>query len=155
MQQGEVRVAIIGGGRTGAPLLMDFHARPFIRVVYVCDRDPDSRGAAKARQLGVPFTTDIDEIVSHASEVDLIIEVTGSPEVKPRIKKALVEQGNETTIIVHELIARLILSLAADAHTLVPSLHPTDVGIGITIDEWGEGSRCDLHDYPADAEASG
>ena len=142
--QDNVRVAIVGGGRTGGPLLVDFLARPFIDVVLVCDRDPESKGALRAKQLGIPFTADIDEVVDRADEIDLIIEVTGSTEVKPRLKQGLAARDNESTIIVHELVARLILSLAADAHTLVPSLHPMDVGIGLTLDEWSEGSGCDL-----------
>lgn len=149
-----VRVAIVGGGRTGGPLLVDFVARPFIDVVLVCDRDAASKGAEKAAQAGIPFTSDIHEVVARSSDIDLIIEVTGDADVKPCLKRGLVEAGNESTIIVHDLVARLILSLAADAHTLVPSLHPTDVGIGLTIDDWSEGSACDVEGAD-DGEAVG
>ncbi|MBE0476840.1 MAG: Gfo/Idh/MocA family oxidoreductase [Coriobacteriia bacterium] len=151
MSEDRVRVAIVGCGREGSALLVDFATRPFIDVMAVCDRDPDSPGAKKAAQFGIPFVTRLDDLVARSSEHDLIIEVTGNPDVKPHLKKALLEQGNDTTIIVHDLVARLILSLAADAHTLVPTMHPTDVGIGVRIDEWSELGPCEIEDDDADA----
>lgn len=129
-----VRVAIVGAGRTGSPLLSDFLSRPFIEVVAVVDKDPEGPGACKARDCGIFFTSDVHDLVERASEIDMIIEVSGDPDVKAILKAALVERGNHHTIIVHDLVARLILSLAADSSTIMPAYHPADDGVGTSVD---------------------
>ena len=130
MAQDKVRVAIVGGGRTGTPLLEDFLKRPFIEVVGVADADSDSAGAAIARQNGIFFTPDADVLAAKGNGIDLIIEVSGDPAVKPALKDAFMAQGNRHTLIVHDLIARLIMSLSADSDTLIEAYHPEDQGIG-------------------------
>ena len=130
MQDNVVSVAIVGGGRTGAPLLEALLALPYIRVVGIADREADSPGAALALERGIFFTENADVLAAKAGEIDLIIEVSGDPAVKPALKAAFRAQGNSATIIVHDLVARLIMTLASGSDTLAPSLHPHDTGIG-------------------------
>ncbi|MDP2181816.1 MAG: hypothetical protein Q8K99_04515 [Actinomycetota bacterium] len=130
MTEQRVRVAIVGGGRTGMPLLQDFLSRPFIEVVGLADTDPNSPGAVLAVERDVPFVEDATVFAERGDEIDLIIEVSGDPAVKQRLKDAFVERDNRTTIIVHDLTARLIISLAADSQELLHSYHPADRGIG-------------------------
>lgn len=130
MSQDKVRVAIVGGGRTGTPLLEDFLSRPFIEVVGVADADADSPGAKLAQQNGIFFTENADVLAAKGNDIDLLIEVSGDPAVKPALKDAFVAQGNRHTIIVHDLIARLIMSLSANSDTLIEAYHPGDMGIG-------------------------
>ena len=130
MQDNVVSVAIVGGGRTGAPLLEALLALPYIRVVGIADREADSPGAALALERGIFFTENADVLAAKADEIDLIIEVSGDPAVKPALKAAFRAQGNSATIIVHDLVARLIMTLASGSDTLAPSLHPHDTGIG-------------------------
>ena len=130
MQDNVVSVAIVGGGRTGAPLLEALLALPYIRVVGIADREADSPGAALALERGIFFTENADVLAAKAGEIDLIIEVSGDPAVKPALKAAFRAQGNSATIIVHDLVARLIMTLASGADTLAPSLHPHDTGVG-------------------------
>lgn len=126
----KIRVAIVGGGRTGAPLLEDFLKRPYIEVVGVADRNQDSPGAKLARERGIFCVMDADVLCAKADEIDLIIEVTGDPKVKPALKSAFQAQGNKKTIIVHDMVARLILSLSANSDELIATNHPDDEGIG-------------------------
>lgn len=126
----KVRVAIVGGGRTGAPLIEDFLKRPYVEIVGIADKDPDSAGAQLARDNGIFLVEDADVLAAKGSDIDLIIEVSGDPRVKPALKEAFQVQGNRTTVIVHDLVARLILSLATDAGELVETMHPEDRGIG-------------------------
>ena len=130
MSAQRIRVAIVGGGRTGSPLLSDFLSRPFVEVVAVVDKDPDSPGARKAAAFGVYCTSSVADLVERSDDIDMIIEVSGDPDVKSVLKEAFLESGNHHTIIVHDLVARLIISLAADATDLMPSFHPADDGIG-------------------------
>lgn len=130
MSEERVRVAIVGGGRTGTPLLRDFLSRPFIEVVGLADTDPNSAGAVLAVEREVPFYEDATVFARQGDMVDLVIEVSGDPNVKQALKDAFIAADNRTTIIVHDLVARLIISLAADSQELLQSYHPADRGIG-------------------------
>lgn len=125
-----VRVAIVGAGRTGGPLIEALLDIPYVQLVGVADRDPSSPGAMLAQSKGIFYTVDADVLSAKAGQIDLIIDVSGDPTVKPAIKSAFRAQGNRSTIIVHDLVARLILSLALDLDELAPSLHPDDHGVG-------------------------
>ncbi|MDO9556974.1 MAG: hypothetical protein Q7J82_05260 [Coriobacteriia bacterium] len=130
MAQDKIRIAIVGGGRTGTPLLEDFLKRPFIEVVGLADADSDSQGAQTARANGIFYTENADVLAARGNDIDLIIEVSGDPSVTPALKDAFVAQDNRHTLIVHDLVARLIMSLSANSDTLLQTYHPGDQGIG-------------------------
>ncbi|MEA5076394.1 MAG: hypothetical protein VB139_08635 [Coriobacteriia bacterium] len=130
MSEEIVRVAFVGGGRTGGPLIEALSALPYVRITGVADTDVESPGAVYARQHDIFFTEFASVLGAMADEIDLIIEVSGDPSVKPALKEAFRAQGNTDTIIVHDLIARLLMTLATGSDTLAPSLHPDDRGIG-------------------------
>lgn len=125
-----VRIAVVGGGRTGAPLIDDLLKRPYVQLVGVADVDADSPGALLAKAAGVPFTTDALLFAADGDRIDLLIEVSGDGTVKRRLKDAFIKAGNRHTIIMHDLIARLLMTMVTDADDLMPSLHPDDVGVG-------------------------
>lgn len=130
MSDEKVRIAIVGGGRTGAPLIESFLSTPYVELVGVADTNPESGGAALAKENGVFFTTDAMMFASKGDEIDLLFEVSGDLSVKRRLKDAFIQEGNRHTIIVHDLVARLVTSLVSDSDTLVPSMHPDDDGVG-------------------------
>ena len=125
-----VRAAIVGGGRMGTPLITDFLSRPFIELVSVCDVDENSPGATLARDNGVIVTDDVDVLAGMGEDIDVIVEVSGDPNVKPRLKNAFVVSGNRTTLIMNDLVARMMLSIIADSEDLLETVHPDDRGIG-------------------------
>jgi aspartate dehydrogenase len=57
-----MRVALLGGG-TIARLVLE-HRPPGIEIVALCGRGPGSRGAALAREFGVPYTVGRDELLA-------------------------------------------------------------------------------------------
>ncbi|HEX9093582.1 MAG TPA: hypothetical protein VF902_06315 [Coriobacteriia bacterium] len=130
MSQEKVRIAVVGGGRTGAPLVEEFLGIPYTELVGVADVNPDSPGAVMAKENGVFFTTDAMLFASKGDEIDLLIEVSGDPSVKRRLKDAFIQEGNRHTIIMHDLIARLVISLVSNSDHLVEGVHPNDEGIG-------------------------
>lgn len=130
MAQSKVRIAIVGGGRTGTPLLVDLLDRPYIEVVGLADADPDSPGAKLARENGIFVTEHADVLAAKGSGIDVLIELSGDPTVKPALKEAFMAQGNRHTTIVNDLVARLIMTLAHGADELMESYHPDDQGIG-------------------------
>lgn len=125
-----VRIAVVGGGRTGAPLIEDLLKRPYCQLVGVADVDPESPGARLAKDNGVFFTTDAVVFAADSDGIDLLIEVSGDATVKRRLKDAFIREGNVHTIIMHDLIARLLMTVVTGADELMPSFHPDDVGVG-------------------------
>ncbi len=126
----KVRVAFVGGGRTGTPLLEDFLARPWAQIIGLADVSGASPGVMLARDHGVFVTDDAMIFASKGDEIDVLIEVSGDPAVKRRLKEAFAAEGNHHTIIVHDLIARMMLSMVTDSPQLVESFHPQDNGVG-------------------------
>ena len=126
----KIRVALFGAGRTGTPLLKELLKYRYIEVVGVADRNARATGIRLAGQKGI-FTTDKPmEVVKKAKDMDIIIEVTGDRKLKKQLKAHLLKSRNKKTIIMHDLIARLFISVCTKKSKLIPSLHPEDVGIG-------------------------
>ena len=106
-----VRIVVIGAGQTGTPLLQQLLDAPFVQLLGVADLDLNQPGIALARARGVPVTTRFMELVDAA--VDIIIDVTGSLQVRESLRSKMVETGNTHTLIMHEAIALLMMSLSA------------------------------------------
>lgn len=130
MSQEQVRVAFVGGGRSAMPLLKDFLRRPFITVVGVADVDATSPGAVLATSRGIFFTTDALEFVAKGDKIDVLLELSGDQRVKRRLKNGFMAEGNRHTVIVHDIIARMMLSISQGSPTLVETYHPEDDGVG-------------------------
>lgn len=107
------RIVVIGAGETGTPLLKQLLTASFVQVLGVADLDLNMPGIAMAREHGVKVTNDFMELVSQGKEVDIIIDVTGAPKVREALRKYMVDTGNDHTLIMHERIALLMLSLSA------------------------------------------
>ena len=74
------KVAILGAGRGGRALLDLLHHIPSIEIVGIADRDPDAPGLQRARELQVPVTINVQDLISNHG-VSLIMDVTGDPEM--------------------------------------------------------------------------
>ena len=107
------RIAVIGAGETGTPLLKQLLDAPFVQVLGVADLDLTMPGIALAKERGVKVTADFMELARLGKEVDIIIDVTGAPKVRETLRKPMVESGNDHTLILHERIALLMMSLSA------------------------------------------
>ena len=86
------RIVIIGCGRGGTALLDLFKQDPTVRILGVADINPDAPGLQVARSLSIPVTTDYRELLKVA-EIDLIIDVTGSPEARKEITELKPDQA--------------------------------------------------------------
>ncbi|MDA8079782.1 MAG: hypothetical protein M0Z79_12695 [Nitrospiraceae bacterium] len=125
-----VRVALFGAGRTGTPLLKEFLKYKYITLVGVADHNPRAAGIRLAAKQGIFTTTKPMEVLKKTGDVDIIIEVTGDKKLKKQLKTYLLKTKNKRTIIMHDLIARLFISVCTKKSKLIPSLHPEDIGIG-------------------------
>lgn len=77
---GATHVAIIGAGRGGTALMEIFANDPLVQIVGVAEIDPRAPGLSLAKRLGIPITRDYRRLLD-MERVDLIIDVSGSPEV--------------------------------------------------------------------------
>ncbi|WP_280189195.1 oxidoreductase [Delftia sp. PS-11] len=105
------QIVVIGAGQTGTPLLQQLLDAPFVQVRGVADLDLNQPGIALARTHGVRVTANFMELLEPT--VDIIIDVTGSHQVREQLRNNMVETGNTHTLIMHEAIALLMMSLSA------------------------------------------
>ncbi|MBU1072297.1 PAS domain-containing protein, partial [bacterium] len=92
MNATETRVAIVGGGKACHDFLRMIHvgSRRFgLKVVGVADPDPDSAGMSYAREIGVDMVTSDFRDILHMEQIDLLVELTGDPEVRDEITRTL------------------------------------------------------------------
>lgn len=109
----EFRIAVVGAGQTGTPLLKQLLTAPFVTVLGVADLDMTMPGIALAKEHGVKVTDNFMELAALGKDVDIIIDVTGAPKVREALRKYMVDSGNDHTLIMHERIALLMMSLSA------------------------------------------
>ncbi|MFZ0773932.1 MAG: sigma 54-interacting transcriptional regulator [Candidatus Sulfotelmatobacter sp.] len=74
------RVILIGAGTGGRALVELFRKDPTVEIVGVFDRNEVAPGLVLARELGLPVATNYRELLK-PGVADLIIDVTGDPEV--------------------------------------------------------------------------
>jgi len=116
-----IRIGVIGAGETGTPLIRQLLSADFVELVGIADLDPAAPGLVLAREHGISTTSDFMSLADAGDEVDVLIDTTGVAEVRDRLRARMQESENRHTIIVHELIAVLMMSLS-QGH-LVESKH--------------------------------
>lgn len=126
----KISIALIGGGRTGTPLLKEMLKYPYISIAGVADLNPSAEGIRIAAENGIFTTSDPMMLVNKSDAIDILIEVSGDKALKKTIKAAFEKSGNKKTIIMHDLVARLFISVCTRQMELIPTLHPDDIGIG-------------------------
>lgn len=108
----KIRIGIVGAGETGTPLLKQLLDASFIEVVGVADLDQAMPGIGLARARGIQTTTDFMDIARLGDGIDILIDVTGVATVREQLRDFFQQSGNHHTIIMHELIAILMMSLS-------------------------------------------
>ncbi|MFP4036566.1 MAG: ATP-binding protein [Desulfobacteraceae bacterium] len=87
--QNPLKMAIVGGGEACRDLLLLLDAEHLKRlrmnIVGVSDTDPQGPGVRLARELGLFTTTDFHEL--YKLDVNMILELTGSEEVREEIER--------------------------------------------------------------------
>lgn len=108
----KIRIGLIGAGETGTPLLTQLLDASFVEVVGVADLNEAMPGIALARARGIKITNDFMEIARLGNNLDILIDVTGVAAVREKLREFFQESGNHHTIIMHEMIAILMMSLS-------------------------------------------
>jgi len=100
------KILIIGGGAGGSSLLSILNEDPEIDIVGVADINSNSPAMCKAKELGVPTSTDYHKLLSSFNP-DVIVNVTGSEEVS----KDLHSDKKKGVEILEGLSAKLLFNL--------------------------------------------
>ncbi len=79
-------VAIIGGGRGGKALMEIFANDPLVKIVGLAEIRLKATGYKLAGQLGIPVTNNYRDFLT-MKHVDLVIDVTGNPEVGQALQR--------------------------------------------------------------------
>lgn len=108
----KIRIGIVGAGETGTPLLKQLLDASFIDVVGVADLDQTMPGIKLAQERGIKTTTDVMDLARLGDNIDILIDVTGVAKVRDDVRDYFQRVGNHHTIIMHELIAVLMMSLS-------------------------------------------
>ncbi|HWI54731.1 MAG TPA: oxidoreductase [Desulfobacteria bacterium] len=121
MSEKQLKIGIIGAGKTGKYLIEQLKGFDFVNIVIVADIREDAPGLVFAKENGLLVTTEYMDVARLGKGVDLIIEVTGQKDVKLGLRSYMQENGNKHTVIVPELVAVLMMSMAKGE--LVDSFH--------------------------------
>ena len=122
----DINVALVGLGRIGSQFAtslarqIDQRAKA-INIVAVAEQDPNSETAQMFADNDVPVYTDAAEIVELSDEVDIIFDLTGVPSVTQDLRDSLEMTGNRHTVVVPEVVARLLWEFLEEG---VPLLAP-------------------------------
>ena len=104
-----LKIGIIGGGKGCQDVLSQtaqgLNSRPRIVIIGVADPDPLAPGVVTAKELGIPTFLDCRALLKQ--NPDLILELTGNPEVREIIR----QQKPEHTQIIDHIQSRLFWEL--------------------------------------------
>jgi hypothetical protein len=78
----------------------------------VADLNSEAPGMRLAREYGVKTFDDFMDLVRKGEELDIIIAVTGVHTVRDDLRHYMQQTDNHHTIIMHEMIAVLLMSLS-------------------------------------------
>lgn len=120
-RNGVTRVAIIGGGKGGTALMEIFAEDPLVKIVGLAEIRSQTRGIRLARRLKIPVTRDYRTLLRRKN-VDLVIDVTGNPDVERALTEVRAPQvaivGGASAKFMWQLIEARIRATAEIERTL-------------------------------------
>lgn len=111
MNSGQFKIAVIGAGHAGLELLERLFTAEFVEIIGVADTNAEAPGMLLAKEHNIPVTTDMYDLLQDGSQIDILIDVTGIKSVRDALRNHMQESGNAHTVIMHERISALLLSL--------------------------------------------
>lgn len=111
MTKKQLSVAILGAGNAGIEMLQKLIDADFINLVGVVDKNEQAPGILLAKEKGIPTTNDFINLFKDGDDLDIMIDLTGIKAVRDELRLFMQDSGNQHTVIVHERISALLVSL--------------------------------------------
>ncbi|MDF2534617.1 MAG: hypothetical protein K0R18_774 [Bacillales bacterium] len=108
----KINIGIIGAGQTGTPMLKMLAESEFVNLMGIADLDNNAPGMVYAREKGISTTNDFMDLAKEGTHIDIMIELTGVKDVKKQLRDYYQQTENHHTVIMQELVAILLMSLA-------------------------------------------
>jgi glyceraldehyde-3-phosphate dehydrogenase/erythrose-4-phosphate dehydrogenase len=105
-------IGIVGAGHASIEMLHQLLKADYVTITGIADMNDNAPGIALARAHGIPTSTDMADILADGEKLDILIDVTGVKKVRDMLRKHMQESGNQHTVIMHERISALMISLA-------------------------------------------
>ncbi|MBY4677623.1 hypothetical protein [Marinobacterium arenosum] len=105
-------IGIIGGGHAAIELLHQLMSAEFVEIVGIADLKTDAPGIELARAHNIRTTSRMADLLELGEQVDILIDVTGVPAVREQLRQHMQQSDNRHTVIMHERISALMVSLA-------------------------------------------
>ena len=151
-QASATHVAIIGAGRGGTALMEILANDPLVSIVGIAEINPQAPGLRLAKRLKIPVTKRYRELLDIES-VDLIIDVTGNPEVEATLqdfhRMGVTVIGGASAKFMWELIEARIrataeIEKALTRYQTLYRLYVKEAGAAVT--EERTRIACEIHD---------
>lgn len=115
----EVKVAIAGLGRVGSKFLQILTSRTgsSVRIIAAVEANPDVPGVKIAEEKKIAVYREASELVKLGDDIDVIFDLTGSPEFRKALRSGLAESRNRHTVVAPEVMAFLIWDLIASGES--------------------------------------
>lgn len=105
-------IGIIGAGQAAIEMLQQLLQAEYVTITGIADMNDNAPGMALAREHNIPTTTDMADILEAGEQLDILIDVTGVKKVRDLLRQHMQTSGNQHTVIMHERISALMISLA-------------------------------------------
>ncbi len=127
MTHSKIRVALLGLGEVGElfaeRLLAKIQESKLpIEIVAVADRNTESPVALGFKHSGVPVFKHAFEVIKLGDHVDIVFDLTGDPLVRKALRLQMKDSENTHTVIVPEVVARLLFYFFAEEAKLPEKL---------------------------------
>ena len=124
---------IVGAGNCGTAILKILHETTLLTVKYVIDSNPLALGIKYAERVGINTGTDWRLFVSE--EIDIIIELTGNPQVFIELR----DNRYKNTILIPGSVAYLVLVLLEEKEKVIEKLRNETYIHDLIFDSTDEG----------------
>ena len=105
-------VGIIGAGQAAMAMLEQLASADFVEIIGIADMNQEAPGIVFARENNISTSSDMADILRMGEKLDILIDVTGVKAVRDSLRQHMQDSGNHHTVIMHERISALMISLA-------------------------------------------
>jgi len=128
-----VKVAVLGTGNIGTDLLLKLLKRPQLEVTMFAGVDPSSSGIARAKELGVPTSTEGIDAILADDEIRVVFDAT-SAKAHRHHAPLLEEAGKRTVDLTPAAVGPLVVpSVNLEEHLEAPNVNLITCGGQATI----------------------